>query len=166
MRLTKILTILIILTSGCKRLKPAGFWSSYENQFLNENISDLGPFGGFLAIHWRAPQNSTFSRHNILEFAQNNGWECVDTLSISTRTLAQWDVSGKPSFPFSFADFSNLNNLEFKFPRWINSNAVLYRHKTGWLTVQPGNCMQTEVNGYIVISSDGSQFSIYHIWGE
>ena len=117
-------------------------------------------------MHWRESSNGAFSKYDILTFAKSNGWKCVDTVSISSGALAKWLVNGKAHFPFSYTDFSDLDNLELKFPRWIDPDVTVYRHTTGWLAVQPGNAVQTEINGYIVVSSDSSQFSVYHLWGE
>lgn len=166
MKCVKILLSLLMILASCKKLKPAGFWEGYQELFMKKNVSEFGPYGGFRAMYWHASERSSFSIHDILKFAQNNGWQCVDTILISSDTLAKHLVGSKSYFPFSYTDFSNMDNLELEFPRWINSDVVLYRCRTEWLAVQPGNAIQTEINGYIVISADSLQFSVYHLWGE
>jgi hypothetical protein len=56
-------------------------------------------------------------------------------------------------------------NIE-AFPNWNKSDMVLYRFETGWVATEPGNKIQTEVNGYLLLNSDGNEASIYHLWGE
>ncbi|SKC72811.1 hypothetical protein [Ohtaekwangia koreensis] len=79
--------------------------------------------------------------------------------------LIKWDLNG-PTFPFTYADFSDEDMQTSTFPRWITSDVHLYRFKTGWIAVEPGNARDTENNGYIVIGADGEEMSVYHLWGE
>ncbi|MEO6286647.1 MAG: hypothetical protein ABIN80_24875 [Dyadobacter sp.] len=166
MRYVKILLVLFVIVSGCQKLKPAGFWVSYQEPFLKENISEFGPYGGFSAMHWRASESCNFSKKDILKFAKDHGWQFADTVLVSSDAVTKYHVSGKPYFPFSYTNFSKPDNLEPTFPRWIDSDLIVFRHRTGFLAIQPGNAIQTEINGYIVISADSSQFSVYHLWGE
>ncbi|MHA4739830.1 hypothetical protein [Dyadobacter sp. MSC1_007] len=151
---------------SCNRLHPAGFWVEYEKEHLKENKWDFGPFGGFVAMHWRASYDSAFSENHILNFAESHGWEQVDKTSFKSDTVRSWTSSGKPIFFGTYSEHTYQANLSFDFPRWIDSDLVVYRFKTGWIAVQPGNKMETRVNGYLVVSADRCQFSVYHLWGE
>lgn len=161
-----VLLLLFALMISCQKLRPAGFWSEYQQQRLEKNKWDLGPWGGFAAMHWRAPRNSTFSVKDIVDFAKQNGWERVDTISIAGDVTKTWMNFTNPVFPFTYTDFSDYEHLDFRFPRWIDSDVVIHRFKTGWVALEPGNAKQTDINGYIVVSADKRQFSVYHIWGE
>ena len=53
-----------------------------------------------------------------------------------------------------------------KFPRWINSNLTVYKFKTNFITIKPGTDNSIEENGFIVISEDKTEMSLYNLWGE
>lgn len=161
-----VIVLLLVLMLSCNRLRPAVFWSNYRKQLIKESKWDLGPWGGFVAMHWRAPQDSTFSVKNITHFADKNGWQRIDSISMTREAVGQWMNFSDPVFPFAYTDFSDHKSLDFRFPRWIDSDIVIYRFKTGWIAVQPGNARETDINGYVVISADKLQFSVYHLWGE
>jgi hypothetical protein len=58
------------------------------------------------------------------------------------------------------------NNYYEEFPHWIKSELTLYRFKTGWLIFEPGTDNATQINGFILISQDETEMSLYHCWGD
>ena len=80
-----------------------------------------------------------------------------------------WQDGNKLIFPFSYAGFSDtmtkFETLSY-FPRWIKSEMKVFVFKTDWEAIEPGNARQTEQNGFIVLNRDGTEMSVYHLWGE
>ena len=132
---------------------------------LVKNVSDQGPFGGHRALYWKNEKKNTFTSSQLIEFATRSGWQLTDSINIPADILKKWK-NAEPTFPFTYTDFSDKTMSTQRFPRWINSGVTLYRFKTGWIAVEPGNARQTENNGYVVINLDGTQLSVYHLWGE
>lgn len=159
-----IVTLTIFCVS-CQEMLPAGFWNHFRTKNLVENNSNQGPYGGIRSLHWRSNKDKTFKSVDLVTFARNNGWEFRDSLDISHETLNSWESRG-PRFPFTFGDSVLSNNPNLVFPRWITTDAKLYRFSTGLTAIEPGNERETSKNGYILISSSGREFSVYHLWGE
>ena len=154
---------------SCNKTLPSGFWKNYKKDFLKENINNQGPEGGHRAIHWKAEKSRTFDSKDILNFATKNGWKFVDSLEIKPEELETWNYNNTPIFPLSYAGFSSTpinNSLYKKFPRWISSRLKIYMFKTGWITIEPGTDDSNDVNGFVVLSDEGNEMSIYHLWGE
>ena len=148
---------------------PSGFWNAFQTDFLKENVSDQGPYGGHRAILWHAPDSLRFRTLEVLGFAKSNGWNLVDSLRVDSSAIRSWQWLGNPVFPLSSDGFSLVAEYDYiykYFPRWIFSNAVVYIFKTGWLTYQPGSDNSTDINGFILLSEDGKILSVYHLWGE
>lgn len=165
MRNLLILTTLLLHATSCQRLRPAGFWGGFMPQFCLANVSDAGPFGGTTAMYWKLTGGAVFSEKDLFAFASQNGWKYVDAIKVPADTVSTW-VSGEPVFPFAYTDFTDDDITLTAFPRWIESEIVVHRFKTNWIAVEPGNVRETRVNGYIVLSSDKKQLSVYHLWGE
>ena len=171
--ITKIFLSLIIgLTLGftsCNKVTPAGFWKNYKDKFLLKNISDQGPYGGHRAMYWKAEKPNTFTSKSVIDFATKNSWNFVDSFNVKPEQMKLWQNGNQAVFPFSYAGFSdtmtNFETLNY-FPRWINSELKVFAFKTNWEAVEPGNARQTEENGFIVLNNDGTEMSVYHLWGE
>ena len=159
--------LLIVVLCSCNKTAPAGFWSSFHDDLLKENISDQGPHGGHRALLWVASGNQHFHSTDIINFAKGEGWEFVDSLHISTVEMTDWVSGGKLFFPFSFKEFSGRNETTSNyFPRWISANATVYEFKTGWDKYEAGSDKSTNVNGFALLSDDAKMLSVYHLWGE
>lgn len=156
---------LIIPFLSCQKIFPAGFWTNYRIQNLVENNSNQGPFGGRRSLYWHSDIDKTFRSDQLIAFALKNGWEVHDSLNISRDALKSWESEG-PKFPFSYKDFIINDSRNLVFPRWITTDSKLYRFTTGWVALEPGTNIETNKNGYILISSNGKDLSIYHLWGE
>jgi len=147
---------LLILFSSCKKLTPAGFWLNYKSDFIKNRISDQGPWGGTRAINWIANNPGTFNNDEVLKFAAKNGWKLTGTLYITEAQLKSWVDLNKPIFHLPYQTL----------PRWIYVDMTVYKFKTGWVAVEPGNARSTEENGYVAINKNGTLMSVYHVWGE
>lgn len=164
--LTLVLTITFV---SCNKATPAGFWKSYQNDFLLKNISDQGPYGGHRAVYWKANKTNTFSSNSILHFAKKNGWTLVDSSSFNQDQTSKWNYNGEPVFPLTSIGFSDtlLNDAHLTdFPRLFGGQLKVYKFKTGWVTIQPGTDNSIEENGFVVINIGGTEMAVYHLWGE
>ncbi len=159
----------ISLFFSCSKITPAGFWNNYQSKFLLRNISDQGPYGGHRAMYWMAEKHGTFNSRQVLEFATKNGWKLVDSLEFNETKIATWNCEKGPIFPLTFEGFQDsirdLSTCKY-FPRWINKAIKIYCFKTGWITIVSGNSNSFEENGFVVLNKDGTEMSVYHLWGE
>ena len=115
-------------------------------------------------MYWKTDNKNTFAAKQVIDFATKNGWELVDSILFPSDTLGKWKT--EHTFPFTYSDFSDTTMNMEAFPRWIMSEVEVYRFKTGWIAVEPGNARETDKNGYVTINSDGTELSVYHLWGE
>ncbi len=133
-------------------------------------MSDQGTNGGHKAMYWKKELPDIFNARDVISFAKKNGWELSDSLEIPTDQLKTWHYNNKPIFPLSYSGFAKtptVNKSEYSnFPRWINKGLKVYLFKTGWLTYEPGTDNSIEVNGFVLISNEGNELSVYHLWGE
>ncbi|WP_157541618.1 hypothetical protein [Hymenobacter aerophilus] len=164
--LTLICTLSFI---SCNKSIPTGFWENYETNFLVNNISDQGPYGGHRAVYWKSQKPLTFDTKNILDFATKNGWTLVDSSGFSNEQTNKWIYDNEKIFPLTNIGFSDtlLNDERLKdFPRWFGGQVKLYKFKTGWVTIEPGTDNSIEENGFILLNQDKSEMAVYHLWGE
>lgn len=165
-----LLTLILTLAFGaCNKATPAGFWKNYKNDLLVKNISDQGPNGGHRAIYWKSDEANLFTSSNVLDFARKNGWTLVDSLEFNSDHTNKWTYNNKAVFPLTSTGFSDthLNDAHLTdFPRWFGGQVSVYKFKTGWVTIEPGTDNSIEENGFVVISSDGTEMAVYHLWGE
>jgi len=145
------------------------FWKNYKKELLVENISDQGGWGGHRALYWQA-ETGEFTEEEILAKAKENGWKMSEKTTVQEVQLKKWVYQNKPVFPLSHAGFninvSSSSSTYENFPRWINSNLTVYSFKTGILAIVPGTDETLEVNGFVLISQDNKEMSVYHLWGE
>jgi len=50
---SSLILIVTLAFLSCNKATPAGFWKSYQKDFLVKNISDQVPWGGHRAIYWK-----------------------------------------------------------------------------------------------------------------
>jgi len=113
------------LLTACGKLTPAGFWANFQKDFLVENISDQGPWGGHRAMYWNADKQNTFCPKSVLDFATKNGWQLTDSSAYKFDILENWKLLDKPIFPLSSNGFDKIpknDNIYNNFPRWINTD--------------------------------------------
>jgi hypothetical protein len=167
---TTICVFVLILIYSCGKTMPSGFWQDFKAEYLKDNISDQGPRGGHTAIHWKAENLNVFQSADVTAYARKNGWDLVDSIAIDTNMLNQWYNIKRPIFPLSHEDFdlsasSNYSTYE-DFPRWINTKSTVYRFKTSWVFIEPGTDETNNINGFVLLNNDGSEMSVYNVWGE
>ena len=93
----------------------------------------------------------------------------LTALNIQKEKLGTGRKNSKPIVTIQAGPFeppSDENFLEQDFPRWTNTDFTLYKFKTGWLIFYPGTNNSTEVNGFISISEDEKEMTVYHLWGD
>ena len=153
--------ILILISTACSKLSPAGFWVDFHKEFILTNNSDQGPWGGSREIHWKHKKKYIFNTNDIIEFANNNGWKLIDSLSFSLDTISD-------------SSFSKLKNDDYStdimkyevFSKLKLDDRKLLVFQTTWMSIEPGNARETFENGFVVLNSDGTEMSLFHFWGE
>ena len=164
-----LIVIVTLAFTSCSKATPAGFWKNYRKDLLVKNISDQGPYGGHRAVYWKSDEANTFRSANVLVFARKNGWTFVDSSEFNSDHTNKWTYNNKAVFPLTSIGFSDtlLNDAHLTdFPRWFGGQVRVYTFKTGWVQIEPGTNNSVEENGFIVINSDGTEMSVYHLWGE
>lgn len=160
-----IAIFIFALLTSCDKAKPAGFWNSFHKNLISKSISDNGPYGGHTEIYWKSDKQNLFTIQEVTDFAKKNKWQFSDSIFFSGKDLEILTHNGQ-TFPFTYSDFSDSLMNMAAFHKWITSELKLYRFKTNWIAIEPGNSRQTENNGYVLISSDGAELCVYHLWGE
>ena len=163
-----ILISLLTILFSCDRVMPGGLWDKFETDIRIKKQSDQGPWGGTRAYYWRSKTTGHFNKKRVLDFASSNGWTLVDSVRYRGETILK--ANNKSTFtiqvgPFATDDRSEVF-LDEDFPLWINAGLTLYKFKTGWLIFYPGSDSSTEVNGFMLVSEDEREMTVYHLWGE
>src|SRR5262245_54310473 len=96
------LILVQVATLSCYSLVPAGFWRSYRKAFIANQESDQGPWGGWRWVQWRADQPGTFRESDVRDFAERQGWQCVERFQFAARELVAWQSSHHPIFPLLY----------------------------------------------------------------
>ena len=164
-----IFTILsLTILFSCDKVMPGGLWDKFEQELRIEKQSDQGPWGGTRTYYWKSETKGYFNKTKIIDFTSSNDWQLVDSIDYQEEQLRNWKNNDKPSFIINLGPFepSTDENLTEEFPRWTNSDLTLYKFKTGWIILYPGTDSSTEVNGFITLSKDGKEMTVYHLWGE
>lgn len=155
---------------SCSRLTNSGFWLRYKSDQIIEQKNDQGPWGGILAINWKAEMNANFKISELKKIAEENDWKLIDSISINATELNNMTELGEPIIRVPLKNFEpNAKNADYKsepLPRWINTNSKLYRFKTNRLIFESGTDDSTNENGFILLSENGTEMSLYQIWGE
>ena len=152
---------LAALITSCNKTAPAGFWTDFHKDLMLTKNSDQGPWGGHREINWKSEANNTFTDKELIEFAENNDWELIDSFSFSTDTLTKSSFSKLKNDAYSL-DILNESIL----PRLKTNDNRIFIFKTTWLAVEPGNTRETFENGFAVLNSDGTELKVCHLWGE
>lgn len=165
----KLFVFLILCNAACNKITPAGFWNNYQLKYLVENLSDQTFNRGTRAMYWNFENNKIVSKNDIIDFTKENGWELIDSFRVKVKELKAWNYNHKSIFPLSYTGFNAkpINDSMYEyFPRWINNDLIVYRFKTGWLVFDPGTNKSEDINGFVVLSSNRKEMSVYHLWGE
>jgi hypothetical protein len=166
--ITVAICTIIFWLSSCSKTTPSGFWKTFRVEYLKEDISNQGPQGGRRAMYWRARQGA-FNSHEVNAYADKNGWKLTDSLEVQVMDMSAWVYNGHPIFPLSHEGFTAKafnSSVHKDFPRWINAKSKVYMFKTNWEVIEPGTNEGDNLNGFVLLSDDGSEMSVYHIWGE
>jgi hypothetical protein len=138
-----ITLILCMAFSSCIYLSSGSYWTRFEKNKQVSTFSDQGPWGGTLIIKWCTTKS--FKDVDIISYAENHGWKFAD--SITPAAIRQEFSRGE------------------EFPEWKNT-AKAYLFTTGQLQFESGTDISTDTTGLILLSSDGRNLVVYHIWGE
>ncbi len=158
-----LLTIfcLTILVNSCNKITPAGFWTDFHKDLMLTKKSDQGPWGGYREINWKSKTNNYFTDKELIEFADKNDWELIDSVIFSIDTLSKNSFSKLKNDDYSL-DILSANIL----PKLKTKDNRIFIFKTTWLAIEPGNTRETFENGFAVLNTEGTELKIYHIWGE
>lgn len=154
---------------GCNKSTPAGFWKGFDKDDLVINNADQGPWGGYRAMYWKRSRGK-FMAGDIVKYAADNGWKLIDTKVIEPAVVNDWLSANTPIFPIdkdSLHISVNKSNRAFaNFHRWITGKCNLYEFDSGWVVIDPGTSKSKTAIGYVLLSDDHTQMSVYHLWGE
>ena len=167
----RLIFIFLPLTiwSSCDKVMPGGLWDKFETDLRVEMKSDQGPWGGTRTYYWESNINGYFNRKKMLDFTSSNGWSLVDSIKYSEQELNNQRSGDKPSFTVQAGPFEPSSEnvfLDQDFARWTDTDLTLFKFKTGWLIFYPGTDNSTQVNGFITLSDNGREMTVYHLWGE
>jgi hypothetical protein len=161
--------ILTVCTLSCNKSTPAGFWKGFDKDDLKINNSDQGPWGGYRAMYWKRSQGK-FSENEIIKYATDNGWKLADSKTLKSSTVNGWLSNNTPVFPIDVDGLHisiDTNSGGYtNFHRWINGQCNLYKFDSDWVVVNQGTSESKTAFGYILLSADHTQMSVYHLWGE
>jgi hypothetical protein len=138
---------------------PAAFWEKYRPELILEKNSDQGPWGGVRKIVWKSEKPAVFTAEQLIDYAAQNGWQLVDSLSLIDGSLEMPADASGTDYSFSILQREALHLLNA-------TTCRIFLFKTGWIAVEPGNARDTEVNGFLVLNSDGAELAMFHRWGE
>lgn len=151
-----------LLLIGCRG--PAGFWYSYQHDFVAAQHSDQGPWGGSLWIQWQGSER-VFMAADAAAFAGRQGWKCDAPVAYGAEAIRDWTFLGERVFPLLFAEGVKDAHVR-QFPRQIQTDSWVVKCDTGWTRVEPGSAASRPAYGFIHISTDGQAMAVYYLWGE
>ena len=151
----------VLITNSCSKIGPAGFWTEFHKDLIITKNSDQGPWGGYREISWKSEADHFFTSKKIIDFAEKNGWELIDSISFLTDTLTRNSIIELKNDDYSLDIFKN-NVL----PKLSPKDNKLLVFQTTWLAVEPGNARETFEDGFAVLNSDNTELKVYHLWGE
>ena len=123
-----------------------------------------------MAMHWKASGQNSFTSNQLIDFATKNDWEFADSSYYSSDSIRHWVYFGKNIFPLTHEGFNPCVDFMVSsfddFPRWTTTGFSVLAFRTGWVSIQPGTDDVNDVNGFVTISDDKKEVSVYHLWGE
>ncbi len=153
---------------SCKKTSPTFFLKEFQKENQVENNCVQNSNGGYTYIHWKSQNDHTFNLSAIIELAEKNKWTFIDSIKINE--VKQWKFNNTPIFPLSYEGFntgnSYNNSVYKKFPRPVNKDFTILKFKTTWILINQETNETINENGFIVLNSNRSQMSAYHLWGE
>lgn len=164
-----LIFVLTLTFLSCNKAIPAVFWKNYKSKLLVKNISDQGPYGGHRAMYWKVDKSNVFSSKSFLDFADKNGWTLIDSTEFNQEQTGKWTYNNKPIFPLTFKGFSDtmLNDATVQnFPRWFGGQIIVYKFRTGWVTIEPGTNNSINENGFVLVNETHNEIAVYHLWGD
>jgi hypothetical protein len=139
-------------------MMPAAFWKRYRPELILKKSSDQGPWGGVRKVVWKCEKPDGFVAGELIDYAAQNGWPFVDSLRL---------VDGLPEMPAGGGDADcSLSLLRREAEAAGVTDCRVLRFRTGWIAVEPGNARDTETNGFLLLSADGTGLTMLHRWGE
>jgi len=167
MKISSLLAfVLLIVCTSCNTSYFSSPFSNFDKKNLKEYNSNQGPWGGSLEMYWKSDQPQHFKAKYLIPYTGNGGWKFEDSTKINASILKKWTTNdSKPGFAFTYTDsFTDIKDIPFL--RWITSDVTVYRFTTGKIAIEPDTTNETYKNGYVVLSKDGKELSVYHLWGE
>jgi hypothetical protein len=151
---------LLVVIFGCSKVMPAGFWRTYHKKEIDFKDTDQGPWGGYSIVEWRVKE--PINRTGLLLFAKSNGWKLVDSID-----LGAWGAGHNQVIPFQDTIPDQLFNGDEHFVQFlgmIEQPSMMYIFSSGWMRTTDE--VNTENNGFLLISKDNHRLAVYHKWGE
>jgi len=167
----KLLILIIGLNFiSCSRFTPSGFWLNHKPDLITNEINEQGPWGGTLAINWKSKSETDFNINELIKIADKNSWKFIDSIKIDQAELKKMADYKKSTIQLPLKNFEpNPKGDDYKsksLPFWIEGVLKLYRFKTNMRIFEPGTDDSTNETGFILLSENKLEMSVYHIWGE
>ncbi|SMC65406.1 hypothetical protein [Moheibacter sediminis] len=149
---TFISIVLIIILCGCNKITPSGeFWKAFHENEIDQEKFDHGPYGGTTHIKWSKKDDSKFTKKEIVEFAEKNGWWFVDEAEVE-------NVINSDDFSYSIIN-KELNMNQFKKTRVL-------RFHTNFLIINEDAQRDTQNNCFVILSENLDSLTVYYRWGD
>lgn len=152
---------LVILTASCNKIIPAGFWANYNQYAIVTRKSNQGPYGGYQEVKWKSAAAHTFRAKQIIGLAEENNWVFTDSIKFSSDQIKKLSDT-----IINDTDYSDYILKSDVLSKTDPTDVTVYKFKTGWIAIKPDNDQETQVNGFAIINSTGTEMTAYHLWGE
>jgi hypothetical protein len=152
---------------ACSKISPTHFWSGFHAESIANRHDDTGPRGGSSDIHWQSEKQNDFDITSVQKFAVTHNWKFISQQPVSKKEINEWKTrDGRPIFPLGFNGFAPgiTDSANEKFPRVISEDATLLTFDSGWIIAMAGTTKPAYA--YILITKDGKQMALYHLWGQ
>lgn len=164
-----ILTGFILTLSACNSVTQSKFWTDYRADEITEREAYQSDYDGRRTIHWEMKSGNPVSAKEVLDIASRNGWTVVDTQLVTQEDLASWSISDTLIFPLYYDGTYEMWSKEnpgswTAFIRYIATDFSVYRCKTKERLTFLGSRDWTDENGYILLSENRNQMTVYHLW--
>jgi hypothetical protein len=170
MKLKTLFYILIVVCfTNCNLSSPVGFWKKFEYQNRVEFINHNGWFGGIHVLHWIGI-NGKYNKNEIIKLAKDNGWVLKKEQTFSSKQTHKWVYNDKAIFPVSWGKFNPEIETPFSsfenFPRWIEGKITVLSFETDLVSIDPSTQENHLINGFVILSEERNEMTLYHEWGE
>lgn len=164
-----IFPVFILPLTACNSVSQSKFWTEYRANEIAVSEAHQNDNGGRRTVHWETKSATPFPVNEVLGIASKNGWTLVDTQRVRRDELKSWIISDTLIFPLYFdGTYKMWTNDDPRswtaFVRYIGTDMTVYRFKTKERLTFLGSHDWTNENGYVLLSDNERQLTVYHHW--